>query len=76
MLVKFNTPFKILMEKLPFGISSVPKVERKMYETIEDLSGVEIIAANFLIIEYGKIVDGLNNHDENQIKFLRHRKNS
>ena len=49
-------------------------VERKMYETIEDLSGVEIIAANFLIIEYGKIVDGLNNNDENQIKFLqRHR---
>ena len=40
---------------MPFVIRSAPEVfQRKMYELIEGLRGVEVIADDFVIVGYGE----------------------
>ena len=40
--------------RMPFGISSAPEVwQQKMNELIEGLSGIEVIADDFLICGFG-----------------------
>ena len=39
---------------MPFGIKSAPEIfQRKMHELIEGLSGVEVIADDFVVVGYG-----------------------
>ena len=44
---------------LPFGISSAPEVfQRKMQELIEGLSGIEVVADDFIVIGCGNSQGG------------------
>ena len=51
----FNTPFgRYRWKRMPFGISSAPEVwQQKMNELVEGLSGMEVIAYDFLISGFG-----------------------
>ena len=55
-LTTFNTPFgRYRWCRMPFGISSAPEVwQRRMHEFVEGLSGVEVIADDFLIAGFGE----------------------
>ena len=73
-LTTFNTPFgRFRWLTMPFGISSAPEIwQRKMYEAIEGLQGVEVIADDFLVCGFGDTVDeAVKNHDQNLTAFLQ-----
>ena len=55
-LTTFNSPFgRYGWTRMPFGISSAPEVwQRRMHEFAQDLSGVEVIADDFLIAGFGE----------------------
>ena len=72
-LTTFNTSFgRYRWRRMPFGISSVPEVwQQRMNEIVEGLDGVEVIAGNFLICEYGTSTDeAIASHDTNLCLFL------
>ena len=54
-LTTFNTPFwRYRWKCMPFGISSAPEVwQQKMNELVEGLSGMDVIADDFLISGFG-----------------------
>jgi transposase InsO family protein len=74
MLTTFNSPFgRYRWKRMPFGICSAPEIfQRRMHELIEGLSGVEVIADDFVIPGYGATkTEAIRNHDENLINFLK-----
>ena len=72
-LTTFNTPFgRYKYQRLPFGISSAPEVfQKRNHLFIEGLSGVEVIADDFIV--YGKgdsYEEAVLDHDKNLLSFL------
>lgn len=73
-LTTFNTPFgRYRWKRMPFGITSAPEVwQQKMNELVEGLSGVEVIADDFLICGFGvNKKEATVNHDNNLSLFLQ-----
>ena len=73
-LTTFNTPFgRYRWKRMPFGISSAPEVfQRRMHELIEGLSGVEVIADDFVTVGFGDTEeDAIASHDHNLEAFLK-----
>ena len=73
-LTTFNTPFgRYRWKRLPFGICSAPEIfQRKMHQLIEGLSGVEIVADDFVIVGFGdNEVDAHRSHDANLLAFIQ-----
>lgn len=58
--------------RMPFGINSAPEVwQQRMYELVEGLAGVEVIADDFLVCGFGDTPEAaLANHDQNLKAFL------
>lgn len=54
-LTTFNTLFeRYRWKRMPFGISSAPEVfHRRMHELIEGLTGVEVVADDFIVVGFG-----------------------
>ena len=72
-LTTFHTPFgRYRWRRLPFGISSAPEVfQRKMHELVEGLSGIEVVADDFIVVGCGNTIEESNrDHDKNLVKFL------
>ena len=72
-LTTFHTPFgRYRWRRLPFGISSAPEVfQRKMHELIEGLSGIEVVADDFIVIGCGNTVEEATvDHDKVLMSFL------
>ena len=72
-LTTLNTPFgRYRWLRMPFGISSAPKVwQQRMHELVEGLTGVEVIADDFLICGFGDTTKEVTaNHDQNFKAFL------
>ena len=66
MITTFNTPFgRYRWKRLPFGISSAPEVfQCRLHQLIEGLSGVEVIADDFVVVGFGdNMEDAIQNHD-------------
>ena len=73
-LTTFNTPFgRYRWKRLPFGICSAPEIfQRKMHQPIEGLSGVEVVADDFVIVGFGdNAVDAHRSHDANLLAFIQ-----
>ena len=73
-LTTFNTPFgRYRWKRLPFGICSAPEIfQRKMHQLIEGLSGVEVVADDFVIVGFGdNEVDAHRSHDANLLAFIQ-----
>ena len=51
-LTTMNTPFgRYRGLRMPFGINSAPEIwQQRMHELVEGLTGVEVIADDFLIV--------------------------
>jgi hypothetical protein len=58
--------------QMPFGISSAPEVsQRTMHEFIEGMTGMEVIADDFIIVGYGAMDEAADkNLEENKVKWL------
>ena len=72
-LTTFNSPFgRYRFARVPFGISCAPEIfQRTMHQMIERLSGVEVVADDFVIIGYGDTMDKASeSHDKNLHAFL------
>lgn len=72
-LTTFNTPFgRFQWKRMPFGICSAPEVwQRKMHEFAEGLTGIEVIADDFLVCGFGDTHDRADeDHDRNLMKLL------
>ena len=73
-LTTFNTPFgRYRWKRMPFGINSAPEVwQQRMHQLIEGLTGIEVIADDFLVCGYGdNMEEALASHDTNLHKFLQ-----
>ena len=57
---------------MPFGISSAPEVfQRKMHELIEGLTGIEVVADDFIAVGYEETYEEASrDHDRNLLAFL------
>ena len=55
LLTTFHTPFgHYRWNRMPFGICSAPEIfQRRIHEVIEGLTGVEVIADNFVVVGRG-----------------------
>ena len=76
-LTMFNTPFgRYRWKRMPFGISSAPEVwQQKINLLVEGLSGVEVIADDFLICGFEtNIKEATENHNTNLQQFLQRAK--
>ena len=74
-LTTMNTPFgRYRWLRMPFGINSAPEVwQQRMHELVEGLTGVEVIADDFLVCGFGDTNEAaIANHDQNLKAFLRH----
>ncbi|PFX11501.1 Retrovirus-related Pol polyprotein [Stylophora pistillata] len=72
-LTTFQTPFgRYRWRRMPFGISSAPEVfQRKMHELIEGLTGIEVVADDFIAVGYGETYEEASrDHDRNLLAFL------
>ena len=72
-LTTFNTPFgRYRWLRMPFGICSAPEIfQRKMYEKIESMEGIEVVADDFLIYGCSKTTELANeDHDRKFGAFL------
>ena len=72
-LTTFNTPFgKYRWVRMPFGLCSAPEVfQRKINSLIEGLTGIEVIADDFLIYGCGNTTkEAIIDHDDKLITFL------
>ena len=58
---------------MPFGISSAPEVfQRKMHELIEGMTGIEVVADDFIAVGYGEAFgEATRDHDKNLLEFLK-----
>ena len=54
-MTTFQTPFgRYRWRHMPFGISSAPEVfHRRLHELIEGLTGIEVVADDFIAVSYG-----------------------
>ena len=69
----FHTPFgRFRWEVLPYGIKSAPEVwQRVMHDLVGGLSGVEVIADDFIIFGCGSTQqEAMRDHDKNLLAFL------
>ena len=67
-LTTFHTPFgRYRWKRMPFGICSAPEVfQRRMHELIEGLTGVEVIADDFVVVGRGQTEENaIHDHDKN-----------
>ena len=74
LLTTFNTPYgRYRWLRMPFGIASAPEEwQRRKHKIIKGLSGVEVIADDFLIIGSGNTQsEAIKNHDSNLTAFLQ-----
>lgn len=64
----YLTTFQML-----FGISSAPEVfQRKMHELIEGMTGIEVVADDFIAVGYGETFgEATRDHDKNLLEFLK-----
>ena len=72
-LTTMNTLFgRYRWLRMPFGINSAPEVwQQRMHELVEGLTGVEVIADDFLICGFGDTTKAaMANHDQNLKAFL------
>ena len=72
-LTTFHTPFgRFRWRRLPFGVSSAPEVfQRKMHELVEGLSGIEVVADDFIVVGCGNTGEEANrDHDKVLMMFL------
>ena len=73
-LTTMNTPFgRYRWLRKRFGINSAPEVwQQRMHELVEGLTGVEVIADDFLVCGFGDTTEAaIANHDQNLKSFLR-----
>ena len=73
-LTTFQTPFgRYRWRRMPFGISFAPEVfQRKMHELIEDMTGIEVVADDFIAVGYGETFgEATRDHDKNLLQFLK-----
>ena len=73
-LTTFQTPFgRYRWKHMPFGISSAPEVfQRKMYELIEGLMSIEVVADNFIVVGLGETFEEVTKvHDKTLLEFLK-----
>ena len=73
-LTTFNTPLGwYRWKQVPFGISSAQEVfQRRMYEVIEGLKGVEVVADDFVAVGFGDTdEEAIANHDETLEAFMK-----
>ena len=73
-LTTFQTPFgRYRWRRMPFGISSAPEVfQRKMHELIEGMTGIEVVADDFIAVGYGETFEeATRDHDKNLLDFLK-----
>ena len=73
-LTTFQTPFgRYRWRCMPFGISSAPEVfQRKMHELIEGMTGIEVVADDFIAVGYGEAFgEATRDHDKNLLEFLK-----
>ena len=73
-LTTMNTPFgRYRWLRMPFGINSAPEVwQQRMHDLVEGLTGVEVIADDFLVCGFGDTNEAaIANHDQNLKAFLR-----
>ena len=70
-LTTFHTPFgRYQWKRVPFGVSSEPEVfQRKMHEFAEGLAGIEGVADDFLVVEFG---DALRRQPVNTTRICWH----
>ena len=71
-LTTFQTPFGCYRWRcMPFGISSAPEVfQRKMHELIEGMTGIEVVADDFIAAGYRETFEETTrNHDKNLLNF-------
>ncbi|PFX15885.1 Retrovirus-related Pol polyprotein from transposon 17.6 [Stylophora pistillata] len=59
--------------RMPFGISSAPEVfQRKMHELIEGMTGIEVVADDFITVGYGDTFEeAAQDHDKSLPLFLQ-----
>ena len=73
-LTTFNTPFgRYRWKRMPFGICSAPEVfQRRIHELIEWLTGVEVVADDFVVVGFGESEqEAIRDHDKNLKRFLQ-----
>ena len=71
-----NTPFGCYRWlRMPFGINSTLEVwQQRMHELVQGLTGVEVIANDFLVCGFGDTNEAaVANYDQNLKAFLRKR---
>ena len=58
---------------MQFGISSAPEVfQRKMHELIKGMTGIEVVADDFVAVGYGETFrEATRDHDKNLLEFLK-----
>ena len=74
-LTTMNTPFRrYRWLRMPFGINSAPEVwQQQVHELLERLTGVEVIADEFLVCSFGDTNEAaIANHYQNLKAFLGH----
>ena len=74
MLTTFNTHFgRYIWLRIPFGLCSAPEIfQRNMHELIEEISGIEVIADDFLVVGCGDTIEEATiYHDKKLGSFLR-----
>ena len=66
-------PLSLAQNAINFGINSAPEVwQQRMHELVEGLTGVEVIADDFLVCGFGDTNEAaIANHDQNLKAFLR-----
>ena len=78
-LTTFNTPFgRYRFCRVPYGICSAPEIfQRTMHRMIEGLSGVEVVADDFVVVGHGDTMEAARKeHDRNLHNFLKRCKES
>ena len=74
-LTTFHTPFgRYHWNRVPFGISSAPEVfQCKMHKLTDGLSGIEVVADDFIVVGCGNTVEAANkDHNNALMKFVEH----
>ena len=73
-LTTFHMPFgRYRWCRMPFGVSSAPEVfQRRMDELIEGLSGIEVVADDFIVAGIGDALEeAFRDHNKNLVAFLQ-----
>ena len=74
LLTTFHTPFgRYRWKRMPFGICSAPEIfQRPMHQLIEGLTGIEVIADDFVVVGRGHDeAEAIHDHDKNLHAFLQ-----